>query len=184
MKHSTKVVIAVGLVAGIGAMAIAGTSYAHKWRDGHQAYHAMESSEWQGKRHGHHGRRGMMFLKQFDANGDGKLTQVEIDETRSERFSAFDGDGDGALSLQEYEGLWLDAMRERMVDRFQYLDDDGDASVTKAEFQEPFSAMVTMMDRNGDGVLSRDDRPRRGKHHYYDDRDDDDDDDDDEREDN
>ena len=180
MRHSIKVMIAVGLVAGIGALAVAGTSYAHKWRDGHHSFHAMQGGEWQGRGHGHRGRHAMKFFKQFDANEDGKLTQVEIDETRAARLTAFDSNGDGTLSLQEFEPLWLDAMRERMVDRFQRLDNDGDASVTMEEFQAPFSSMVTMMDRNGDGFLSPEDRPRRGKHHYRDHDDDDDREDDDE----
>ena len=64
----------------------------------------------------------------------------------------------GSLSLGEFEALWLDFMRERMVDRFQDLDADGDAAVTLEEYREPFDSLVERMDRDGDGVLSRADR--------------------------
>ena len=55
---------------------------------------------------------------------------------RSSRLAAFDQNNDGRLTLEEYQAMWLDAMRERMVDRFQAHDDDGDAVVTVEEFVE------------------------------------------------
>src|SRR3546814_4845791 len=86
---------------------------------------------------------------------------AEIDHTRGERLSSFDADNDQSLTLGEYEQLWLDAMRERMVDRFQDLDADGDAKVTAEEFQRPFAKVVRHMDRNEDGVVDRGDFERR-----------------------
>ena len=174
MKRSTKIVLAAGLVAAVGALGVAGfagSSYAEKWRDGHR-YHAMFGGEY-GKHHGGQ-RRAMRMFQSFDADDDGRLTQEEIDRGRSERFTRFDGNGDGRLDLQEFEALWLDGMRERMVDRFQNLDADGDAVVTAEEFSEPFARMVRFMDRNGDGVLSIEDRGRRGPGRWDDDDDDDD----------
>ena len=111
----------------------------------------------------------------LDPLANGQLTQEEIDTTRNQRMAEFDRDQDGTLSLEEFEALWLDLMRPRMVDRFQHLDDDGDAVVTLEEFTEPFANVVERRDRNGDGTLSRDDFRSRW------DNDDDDDDDDDDR---
>ena len=85
---------------------------------------------------------------------DGKLTQSEIDAARRDRLAKFDDNNDGKLSLEEYQDLWLDAMRERMVDRFQKLDADGDAVVTVYEFGQPFEKMVERRDRDGDGELT------------------------------
>jgi hypothetical protein len=48
------------------------------------------------------------------------------------------------------------------VREFQHFDRDGNAQVTLDEYKGPMAAMVTNMDRNGDGVLSRDDRRQRG----------------------
>ena len=104
-----------------------------------------------------HGRFGERILELFDGDKDGKLTQAEIDKARADQHGKFDTDNDGSLNLREYEALWLDAMRERMVDAFQRHDDDGDAQVTAEEFQERFKNFVARSDRNEDGVFSRND---------------------------
>ena len=115
----------------------------------------------QGMRGMHH-QGGHGLLTAFDTNGDGQLTQAEIDTFRADRLAKFDTDGNGTLSLQEYQALWLDAYRERMVDEFQRHDDDGDSVVTAAEFNEPYANIVARMDRNGDGILAGDElNPRR-----------------------
>jgi Ca2+-binding EF-hand superfamily protein len=117
-------------------------------------------------RGGHHGwgrGGGAIFLfEQFDTNQDGRLTQDEIDQARQSRLAEFDQNGDGSLSLEEYQALWMDAMRERMVDRFQAHDDDGDAMITVEEFAEPYDRLVSRFDRNGDGALTPDELRRHG----------------------
>jgi Ca2+-binding EF-hand superfamily protein len=88
-------------------------------------------------------------------------SQEEIDQGRANQLKKFDKDGDGTLNLAEYEALWLDAKRERMVDRFQGHDADGDGKVTAEEFGERFADMVKFMDSNDDGVLDESDMRRR-----------------------
>jgi Ca2+-binding EF-hand superfamily protein len=156
MTTRTKVLIGIGVIA-LGATTLAGAS--------------MADGRGHGRHHGGPGGPGARMMEQFDANQDGSVTQVEIDEVRTARFTEFDANGDGNLTLEEYQALWMDAMRERMVDRFQDLDDDGDAIVTTEEFVEPFGSMVNRMDRNDDGQLNREDRRRGGRDR---DRDDDD----------
>jgi Ca2+-binding EF-hand superfamily protein len=168
MKTTTKIAVALVALTGIGAAAISAQADS-RWQGGdggsprmmQQAYggHHMRGDGFHGGHHGRrHGGRGMFrMMEAFDANEDGKLSQDEIDSSRAERFGQFDGDGDQSLTLQEYEQLWLDAMRERMVDRFQDLDADGDAKVTAEEFKRPFAKMVRRMDRNEDGVIDRND---------------------------
>ncbi len=107
------------------------------------------------------GMRIMGMIETFDVDGDGAVTQEEIDGLRLERLQTFDADGDGALDIDEYQALWLDAMRERMVDRFQAHDDDGDGLVTVEEFSEDYQGMVARSDRNGDDRLDAADL-RRG----------------------
>ncbi len=165
MKKSTKVTVAVVSVAATIALVGTGLSSAHEsWRGGDgyqgQSYHGQH------RKGGHHGKahkKMLRMMKQFDSNGDSSLTQAEIDEGRQKQLAQYDSDKDGNLSLQEFQALWLDRTRSRMVDRFQNLDEDGDASVTTAEFMEPFANAVERHDRNGDGALSRDDRRKKGR---------------------
>jgi hypothetical protein len=120
-----------------------------------------------GKWDGHRGRGGFGpgLFERLDANGDDKITQAEVDQVRQDRLAEFDTNSDGSLTLEEYQALWLSVMREHMVDRFQALDDDGDAVVTVEEYVEPFSGMVSRLDRNDDGELTSDDMRRRHGHH-------------------
>ncbi|MBO6519943.1 MAG: EF-hand domain-containing protein [Rhodospirillales bacterium] len=151
MKHKTKVMAVVGVLAVLGAGGVAAASGMH------EGYH-----EWRGDRDGHkYGGRGMRMLETYDANGDGALTLDEITTERGKKFKQFDADGDGTLTLDEYQGLWMDAMRDRMVDRFQKHDDDGDGKITEDDFNKRFARMMTWMDRNGDGKIDRDDHKRR-----------------------
>jgi Ca2+-binding EF-hand superfamily protein len=152
MKRKTKIAIAAATLA--GATALAATSFAgggmgHRGGGGHG-----------GSAMGMHGG-GSQMMQWFDLDKDGKLTQEEIDRARTERVNKFDKDGDGALNLAEYQALWMDAMRERMVDRFQGHDDDGDGKITQEEFGRHFANMVRYMDSNCDGVLDENDMGRR-----------------------
>jgi len=97
----------------------------------------------------------------YDMNDDGQITQEEVDGFRAARLAEFDTDGDGNLNLDEYQALWLDAYRKRMVDNFQRHDDDGDGIVTVEEFSEDQSGMVARLDSNDDGVLTADDKMTR-----------------------
>jgi Ca2+-binding EF-hand superfamily protein len=145
MTKTSKLLMTTGAVA-LGAAILAGATLAD------------------GRHHGH-GYHGARLFDSFDANGDGRLTQAEIVEVRQSRLEEFDADGDGSLTLEEYQALWLDAMRERMVDRFQAHDADGDGLVTVEEFSEPFDRMVTRFDENGDGELTMDEVGRRHRDH-------------------
>lgn len=148
---------AVGL-AGLAAVGLADDDHGGRFWGKHGGGYHMGM----GGGHGF-GRRGGMheMMLRFDANSDGKLTQEEIDQGRANQLAEFDKDGDGTLNLAEYEALWLDVMRERMVDRFQAHDDDGDGKVTPEEFGSRFADMVQYMDMNDDGALSEEDMRRR-----------------------
>ncbi len=132
MKLTTKIAVAGALLAAMAVPAYAAKDMANE-DSGEKAGHGEQRH---GGMMGGHGRRhnakmgGHGILMTFDTDGNGRVTQAEIDEYRSKRLAKFDTDGNGSLTLSEYQTLWLAAMREKMVDRFQDLDADGDAMVT------------------------------------------------------
>ena len=110
---------------------------------------------------GGHGRLMMNALSEADANGDRELTQDEVDQFIAGQLTRADADTDGAVSLDEFQVIYLERTRPLMVDAFQALDEDGDGTVTSGELSDRFGTVVERMDRNGDGVLSTDDRRGR-----------------------
>ncbi len=155
--------LVVGGAVGIGSAVLIGGAHADGWE---------KAKYFEG---GKHGRRAQaeMLLKTFDADKDGSITRAEIDQVTGQKLAAADVDSDKAVNLSEFESVWMDMTRTRMVDAFQRLDDDGDGQVTQVELDEMVSKMMSRMDRNDDGVINKDDRRRK-----FFDRDDDDDDDD------
>jgi len=109
------------------------------------------------------GGRGMMgqILQKADTNGDRAVTQAEIDTFRAATVAKADASGEGSISLDEFEAIYLGMTRNRMVDAFQTLDVDGDGVVTQAEMDKRFGDIVARMDRNDDGQLDRADRGER-----------------------
>lgn len=146
MQKKTK--IALGATAVLGIAAIIGTvQFAQADRGG-----------W-GMGHGRGGGHGMMMnmAERYDANKDGNLTQEEIDTNRVATYGEFDGDKNSAMTIKEFEGLWLKARNQMMVREFQRFDRNGDGNLTLEEYQTPLKDMVARMDQNGDKMLNMDD---------------------------
>lgn len=115
--------------------------------------------------HGRHGG-GEIFRNLFnavDADGNGAVTQEEVDAFRAAKLAEADTSGDGALSIEEFDTLYREFTRPRMVDMFQDLDADGDGVIGTAEMDDRFGRIVERMDRNDDGALTlqRRDRDRQ-----------------------
>jgi EF hand/EF-hand domain pair len=102
------------------------------------------------------------LMTEVDTDKSGSITQDEINAFRAAKVAAADTSKDGALSLDEFAVAYNEMMRSKMVDAFQNFDDDGNGSITTAELDARFGDVVAKMDKNGDGVLSKADRPDHG----------------------
>lgn len=122
-------------------------------------------------RMGGHGMRGggmmgggeMMrtLFAQIDADGNGSVTQEEVDAFRAAKVAEADVSGDGALSIEEFDTIYREFTRSRMVDMFQDFDADGDGVISPEEADARFGDVVDRMDRDNDGALTLTDRARR-----------------------
>lgn len=158
MKRSVKFALATSALALTGGLFLVGTSFAER------GFGPMGGFGHGGPMGGL-GPLGHEMLANVDTDGDGALTQEEINAAVNGRFSEFDADRNGSLSLQEFQALWAEITKPVTVRAFQFLDPDGDAAIAKSELDDRFGALVSRFDHNKDGKLSRDDHPRRGGWH-------------------
>ena len=149
MRTRTKALIGIGIAAAIGGIALAGASYAERGHGGMGFFAKRQFA-----------LMAMEIIDSIDTDGDGKLSQAEIDKVRDDRHAAHDGDSDGNLSLDEFAGVWHETTRPLTVRAFQMLDTDGNAVISRAEYDRPLANIVERLDRNDDGRLSMSDRWR------------------------
>ncbi len=91
----------------------------------------------------------------FDADDDGTVTPEELRTGLLDALKTFDADGNGTLSLGEFETLHSAHIREMTVDRFQAFDADGDGQVTAEEIAAPADRMQHMVERRAADVPQR-----------------------------
>lgn len=90
--------------------------------------------------------RDMMGMMMPDGNPENMAPHMAV------KMQEFDGDSDGALTLEEFEALHTNAVRDRMVDRFQHLDADADGAVTQEEMQAAGTRIGAMGNISNDGA--------------------------------
>ena len=118
-------------------------------------------------------RRLLLLLAQADANKDGEVTYEEIvaifPEFNEDTFNALDQNDDGVLTLDDLPAG--PRPFEQLLEILKEADVDHNGEVTFEEFQAVIPQLTEeqfdKLDRNGDGVISREDLPKPPPAHPY-----------------
>lgn len=124
------------------------------------------------------GRGGpLSAFEEMDVNGDGQVTQEEMQAHRQARFAQIDTNGDGALSLDELTANGVSKAADRASRMLERFDANGDGVLSAEELpqQRRGGKMFERADANGDGMLSAEEYAevsekmhKRGKHKRHD----------------
>ncbi|NIZ14708.1 EF-hand domain-containing protein [Phaeobacter sp. HF9A] len=96
-------------------------------------------------------------FQQLDANGDGELTQAEMQALHQTRFEAADSNGDGLLSAEELNAKAQERIARRTASMIERFDTDGDGALSAAEMPErpgPHK-FLEKADTDGNGSISK-----------------------------
>jgi Ca2+-binding EF-hand superfamily protein len=109
------------------------------------------------------GRGGGWMMKRFDADGDGVVSLQEFQAAGDAMFARLDADGDGRISAEEWAATGrgrAERMAQYRAARFANLDADGDGYVSRPEFDNARMARFNALDVNGNGVIDADELPQ------------------------
>jgi Ca2+-binding EF-hand superfamily protein len=115
------------------------------------------------------GERAMFLFDQLDADKDGKVTEAEIEASRTARVTAADSNGDGLMSADELAAMQLAEMSERAKARatemIARMDSDGDGLLSAAEMAAGpgQGKMFDRIDADGDGAITREEADAAAK---------------------
>ncbi|MEM5517865.1 EF-hand domain-containing protein [Henriciella sp. AS95] len=123
------------------------------------------------------------MLERLDTNGDGAISQAEVDAMKAEReaqkaakFAEADTNGDGALTMAELDAFQTAERERRMEERkqrmFERADADGSGTISLAEFEtrrhhgrRGDGDMFTRLDTDEDGLITAEELEAMKGHH-------------------
>lgn len=93
-----------------------------------------------------------------DTNGDGVITREEFHAARERLFARLDRNGDGFIDKDDMSGRLVGRQKtqERLAALVTQLDTDGDGRVSKSEFVDGPTLLFDRADTDHNGELSRD----------------------------
>jgi len=105
---------------------------------------------------GHAGHGPRMSFEELDSDGDGQITQSEMQGRAAAHFQEADTDGNGLLSASEMEAQAQKRMAERIAGMIERFDKDGDGALSQDEMPRPPRAgrMFDHFDQDGSGGIS------------------------------
>jgi len=96
------------------------------------------------------------LFDKFDDDEDGLITKTEYMEFIDERFIKMDTDRNGTTTKEDlYNSRFYTFLPELAEAVFRDSDTDMDGHITKEEMTKAEEARFTKMDRNGDGLLDK-----------------------------
>lgn len=107
---------------------------------------------------------GAAMWDELDADGDGEVTLSEMNARHQQMFADADADGNGAISKEEMHAHFAKMHEEHRAERMG--DKNGDGVVSRDEFEANARAHFEKLDANDDGVLS-DDELAAGRGHGH-----------------
>ena len=97
------------------------------------------------------------LFNKFDANEDGVITKEEYMKFIDERFDKMDSDGNGTITKEDlYDSRFYTFLPELAEAVFRDSDLDNSETITREEMLKAEEARFKVMDRNGDGQLTKD----------------------------
>lgn len=151
-----------------------GLVYAHHHStEGASAQTAEDSLEARMQQWRREGRR-LNFVADHDHDGDSRVSSVEFEQSRRDRFDITDSNDDGVVDQQEYVYEWEDRLDARIEDdregrvnqtyvRFAAMDDDDDERMSWNEYAASGDRIFTGWDTNNDNVIDANDPPRENR---------------------
>ena len=101
----------------------------------------------------------LRWFDAVDSDHNGVTDVAEMNRVRDKRFRRYDGDGDGYITLDEFNFSLPEDLAdeiERRARRFTVMDLDDDGELTKDEYMQFAGRVAAAADLNGDGFVTRD----------------------------
>lgn len=92
--------------------------------------------------------------KQYDLNGDGKITPGEFMAVRAICFAKYDANGDGLLTRPEVKKFFPSPLAYRIDAAFSRANLDKDGMISREEFDRESGRLFRQVDANGDIVIA------------------------------